>query len=295
MGHLRIILSRALGCVLAFSAATAGADAPCDRGYRDTSAAERATMMRILECVRHTLPPAPQGWMIVNDDPPSVTTSLCMDYERKPWSYGYGLTYRRTDKQPEIDAATRAAADLMQADFAKKKPRLDVLMARTEALSKQQVAFMEKGQMDKALALNEQMAALQEEYKKVADEGDAQARSEAMMNEAMRDIEFSVSVRVNPWGASPAGADTAAITVTGNPVTAYRWNSRSEGSWQGGAQVVYGQWRPTSNGSLGLVARGHVPANAVHAISVNVDADQDRLASVIKAIDFAALVALVPR
>jgi hypothetical protein len=110
----------------------------------------------------------------------------------------------------------------------------------------------------------------------------------------MRDIEFSVSVHVNPWGESPAAADTTAITVAGKPVAAYRWNGRHEGSRQGGARVVYGQWRTTASGSLGLVARGHVPANAVHGLSVHVDADEERLSSVIEAIDFSALQRLVP-
>lgn len=114
------------------------------------------------------------------------------------------------------------------------------------------------------------------------------------MNEAMRDIEFSVSVRVNRWGESPAAADTTPVTVPGKPVAAYRWNSRREGSRQGGALVVYGLWRPTASGGLGLVARGHVPVNAVHGLSVHVDADEDRLTSVIEAIDFGALEKLVP-
>lgn len=294
MGKLRIVRLHAIGCMLALGAATAAADSPCNKGYRDTSAAERATMMRILEAVRPALPPAPQGWVVVNDEPPSVPQSLCMDYERKPWSYDYSRTYRTSDKNDEIDAATRAAAGLMQADMTKKQPRLDAIMAKSEALTKQQIALIQKGDMNKAVAFNEQLAALQEEYRRVADEGDAQARGEAMMNEAMRDIEFSVSVRVNPWGESPADADTTPITVAGRPVAAYRWNSRREGSRQGGVLVVYGQWRTTASGGLGLVARGHVPANAVHGLSVRVDADEDRLTSVIEAIDFGALEKLVP-
>lgn len=294
MGKLRIVQLHAIGCVLALGAATAAADSPCNKGYRDTSAAERATMMRILEAVRPAVPPAPQGWVVVNDDPPSVPGSLCMDYERKPWSYGYSRTYRRTDKNDEIDRVTRAAADLMQADMAKKQPRLDAIMARSEALTKQQIALIQKGEMEKAVAFNEQLAALQEEYRKIADEGDARQRGEAMMNEAMRDIEFSVSVRVNSWGESPAAADTTPITVAGKPVAAYRFDSRREDSRQGGALVVYGQWRTTSGGGLGLVARGHVPANAVHGMSIHVDADEERLASVVEAIDFGALAKLVP-
>jgi hypothetical protein len=283
----------AIGCVLALGAATAAADSPCDKGYRDTSAAERGTMMRILEAVRPALPPAPKGWVVVNDDPPSVPQSLCMDYERKPWSYDYSRSYRRTDKQAEYDAGVRAGAEIMQADLAKKKPRLDAIMAKNELLAKQQVAFIEKGQMDKALALNEQMAALQEEYRKIADEGDAVERSDAIMREAMRDIEFSISVRVNAWAASPPREGDVAFAVPGGAHSAIRWPSRREDSHQGGAQVLYGQWRTVSSGSLVLVARGHVPANAAHGILVQIDADERRLDAVLGLVDFAALARLV--
>jgi len=297
MVNMRQVWIFAALCTAALCISVAGADAPCYAGIRDTSAAERATMTRVLEAVRRALPPAPPGWQIVNDDPPRVPSSLCKDFERKPWAYDYSLAYRRTAdaaKAAEIDAANRAAGELIRADMARKQPLLDAILAKNEALSKRQIAHVEKGEMDKAVALNEQMAVLQEEYRKVSEEGDAQARAVAMINEASRDIDFGVSVQVNPWGATPAGADTAAITVAGNPVAAYRWNSRNEGSWQGGAVVVYGMWRTMSNGGLGLVARGHVPANAVHGITVQINADEDRLASVIGAVDFAALAGLVP-
>lgn len=295
MGTLRNITAPVLALLLVVAAQPAASDSVCNAGYRDTSATERANMMRILEAARQALPAAPQGWVIVNDDPPSVPQNLCMDVERKPWSYGYGRTFRRADadKHAEMEAGTQAAADLMQADLAKKQPRLEAIMAKSEALTKRQIAMIEKGDFNGAAALNEQMAALQEEYRKVADEGDAQERGEAIMKEAMRDIEINVSVRVNPWAESPIGEDGTAIAVAGNPPVAYRWDSRREDSHQGGAMVLYGQWRTMSHGGLWLVARSHVPANFAHGIAVSVEADEKRLASVIESIDFAALARLV--
>jgi hypothetical protein len=295
MGIRKKFTTPVLALLLAAAAHPAAGDSVCYAGYRDTSAAERATMTRILEAARRALPPAPAGWVVVNDDPPSVPHNLCMDFERKPWSYGYSRTFRRADadKQAEVETGTRAAADIMQADMAKKQPRLDALRAKSEVLIKQQVAFMQKGDMPKALALNEQMAVLQEETRKVMDEGDAQQRAEAIMKEAMRDIEIGISVRVNPTAESPAGDDSTAITVAGSPQAAYRWDSRDAGSYQGGALVLYGQWRTLSHGGRGLVVRSHVPANFAHGIAVSVHADEKRLASVIESIDFGALAGLV--
>lgn len=295
MKRARVLSESASLCLLAMFAQAATADSVCYAGIRDTTASERANMMRILEAARRALPPAPAGWVIVNDDPPSVPQNLCMDFERKPWSYGYGRTFRRADanKQAEMDAGTRAAADLMQADMAKKQPRLDAIMAKSQALTKRQVALIEKGDFNGATALNEQMAALQEEYRKVADEGDAEERGMAIMKEAMRDIEINVSVRVNSWGESPAGDDSTAISVAGSPQAAYRWDSRNADSYQGGAMVLYGQWRTLGHGGRQLVVRSHVPANFAHGIAVSVDADEKRLASVIESIDFAALAELV--
>jgi hypothetical protein len=295
MGIRKKITTPVLALLLAAAAHPAAGDSVCYAGYRDTSAAERATMTRILEAARRALPPAPAGWVVVNDDPPSVPQSLCMDFERKPWPYDYSRTFRRADadKQAAIDAGTRAAADIMKADMARKQPRLDALQAKSEVLVKQQVAFIEKGDMPRALALNEQMAVLQEQAKAIMEEGDAEERMQAIMKETMRDIEIGISVRVNPAAESPAGDDSTAITVAGSPQAAYRWDSRDAGSHQGGAMVLYGQWRTLSHGGRGLVVRSHVPANFAHGIAVSVHADEKRLASVIESIDFGALAGLV--
>jgi len=289
------ITTPSLTLLLMMVAYPAAGDGVCYAGTRDTTAAERATMMRILNAAREALPPAPAGWMIVNDDPPSVPQSLCMDFERKPWPYDYSRTFRQAnaDKQAAIEAGTRAAADIMKADMARKQPRLDAIRAKSEVLVKQQVAFIEKGDMPKALALNEQMAVLQEQAKVIMEEGDAQQRSAAIMKETMRDIEIGISVRVNPAGESPLEEDSVAISVAGNPAAAHRWDSQDEGSFQGGALVLFGQWRTLNNGARRHAVRGHVPANFVHAITVSVHADEQRLASVIETIDFGALAALV--
>lgn len=289
----RALMNGGLAMAFLFCAAVARGDYYCEKGYRDTSASERATMTRILEAARKTLPPAPQGWVITNDDPPSVPSSLCMDFERKPWSYGYGRHYQRIDKQAEIDEALQSAAVVMQEDQARKKPRMDALQAKVESLSRQQVAFMEKGDMNRALALNEQMASLQEEIRKVMDEGDGRARSDRLLQDAYRDIEMSISVRINAWGESGPGEGEVRLDPPAGAMVAFRRGGSGDHRYQAQATVIYGSWRPSAGGHYGLVARGHVPANMPHALSVQVDADEDRISSVLTAIDFPALANLV--
>ena len=79
-----------------FSAPIAFADAPCNAGLRDVTAAERAQVTSVLQSAQAALPPAPEGWIIVVD--PSneifVPAKICRDHEATPWSYRISRTYR---------------------------------------------------------------------------------------------------------------------------------------------------------------------------------------------------------
>ena len=48
----------------------------CNKGFRDTTAAERATLTAVLEAVKKALPAVPTGWVILGDDEVSVPRSL---------------------------------------------------------------------------------------------------------------------------------------------------------------------------------------------------------------------------
>ena len=54
-------------CAAAAMVLSAGArgDAPCYKGFRDSTPAERATMTAILQAAKRALPPAPAGCVIV--------------------------------------------------------------------------------------------------------------------------------------------------------------------------------------------------------------------------------------
>lgn len=91
------------------AAQTVRADGICEKGYRDTMDAERASMSAILEVLRNALPAAPEGWVILGDDQYAPPRSICMD--ATIWTYGHTRYYQRVDDQAEQEAMIQAAAD----------------------------------------------------------------------------------------------------------------------------------------------------------------------------------------
>ncbi len=81
-----------------------------------------------------------------------------------------------------------------------KQPRLDAVTARIQELSKKQIAFIEKNDIERATTLNEDMAKLQEEYQKILDEGGGQQQLEAAAARASKDLQMNISITVNDGG-----------------------------------------------------------------------------------------------
>lgn len=260
-------------------------DGVCYKGIRDTTPGERVRMVANLEAVKRALPPAPAGWVLVGDDQVSVLNSLCMDIERKPWNYQFSRSYTSVDDQPQRQALIRQAADIMAAEQARIQPLLDKNMARGEQIVKRQVALMEKGEMEAALALNEQIAAMQEETRKVMEEGDANERRDALLRQASIDQHMYVTVQVNAWSASPPEEGATALPLPPGASFASRW-SRSNDVPTDEVQILYGRWRPLSHGGHGIVSRSDVPANHAHSLLVTVTADPGRIESVLAGINF---------
>lgn len=127
-------------CIAAALAATlpivnAYADDECDKGIRQTTAAEQAAMKNVLDTVDRALPPAPQGWVIENEREPSIATEICRDVEQQPWAYNRSRFYRETAGEQQRQAAVAAAGQQTTADLASKQPRLDAVMAKITALA----------------------------------------------------------------------------------------------------------------------------------------------------------------
>jgi hypothetical protein len=191
-------------------------------------------------------------------------------------------------------ATIRQAATNQQADIASKQPRLDAVLAKSQALSQQQIALVQKGEMEKATALNEQLAALQQEYQKIVDEGPAGGQTEALLEEASRDQTMYITAVVNSQAESPDQSATT-LKLPSGAKSAYRWN-RTEGSLvESNALVLLGPWQPMTAGRTEFVTRANARPETAQVIAVRVQADESRFETTLNAIDFNALAQLVSR
>jgi hypothetical protein len=277
---------------MAFSAA-APADAPCNKGYRDSTPAERATLTAVLQAARKALPPAPAGWVIEGDDQISVTTSLCRDHEGAPWNYHFGRSYQRVDDQEARNKIMADAAAASQAALALKQPRLDALMARMQKLGMMQVALVEKGDMAGAAALNEDMEKIQAEYQKVIDEGDSDAQMAASLAEAGRDQHMYIGVVVNANQVKPDN-DAKVMPPPAGARAAWRWSQTRDGVTEDHVLMLLGQWRPAADNVWKRVLHPEMAPTAAQVISISVSADPGRIAGIIAAIDVRTLATKVP-
>jgi hypothetical protein len=275
------------------AASTARADAWCNAGIRDSTPAERATMTAVLQAAKNALPPAPTGWVIVGDDQISVTSNICRDYEAAPWDYGFNRQYQRVDDQEARNKIIADAAAASAAAQKLKQPRLDAAMARMNKLVEKQVALIEKGDLAGAGAMNEEMAKLQDDYKKILDEGDSQEQLEASLAKASRDQIMYISVGVNSNQVTP-DASAKPIPLPPGARAAFRWSTTQSKVTEDHALVLLGQWQSSTDGGWKRVRHANMPPTAAQVISIGVTADPDRIAGIIASINVKSLAAKVP-
>lgn len=283
---------RGLAGVLALFAAApiALADGPCNAGFRDVTPAERARITAALQSARSALPPAPEGWQLRGTEELSIPTSICQDSEKLPWDYSFSRSYGQVgdyeSRQKAMDEAMAAAA----AAQAKKQPRLDALQAQMMEVMQRQMALNQKGDYDGAQKLQPQLEKLQADYEKLANAGGEQ------LDEAgrayTRDIEMSISVRFNA-DSEHLGADAVKLPLPPGALTAVRWPDRDPKGSNDSALYLFGYWKSREPGVWLSGTRAGVPTSGPHAISVHVTADRDRLATIVQAIDFAKIAAIV--
>jgi hypothetical protein len=290
----KLLATVSCAAVLMGAAPMAFGDAPCGKGFRDSTAAERATMTAILQAARKALPPAPTGWVILGDDQIGVTMKLCRDYEGAPWVYHFNRNYQRVDDQEARDKIIADAAAASQAALAQKQPRLDAAMAKMNKIVAKQVALIEKGDMAGAQALNDDVASAQAEYQKAMDEGDSQAQFEAAAAKAGRDITMYINVVVN---SNQETTDPNAKSLPPPPGAraAFRWPSSRQGDSEDHAMILLGQWQPAPDGVWKRLLHPAAAPTAAQVISISVTADPERIAGVIGAIDVKSLATLVPK
>jgi len=288
----RVDSIRTAWLVMAVAAAVAppaGADGECFKGYRDTTAAERATMTAALETVRSALPAPAQGWVLQGDDAIAVTQGLCRDYEAGPWSYGFTRYYQRIDDRETRDQILADAAADYSARMAERQAELQALEARVTELTQAAVAAAQAGDYERIETINREIEQYSAQQQRIYDA--ASVNMEAATAEAGRDQVMTITVTVNPRGESATEGEP--IPPPAGAQSAFRSSSTREGIEEDTAIVLLGTWAPGSYGTLAPVPRAGAAAPEVQGISVRLTADPGRVDANLNAIDFAALAGLL--
>ena len=268
------------------------ADGVCEKGYRDTTAAERDTMMSALEAAKAALPQAPEGWIIGGYEELSVPQSFCMDAST-PLGYGVSRTFNRTDDQAQRDEALEAAGAALRAEQAARQPQMDALMARMQTLGQQLGEAAQKGDMTRTDALNREIEQVQKEFEALLESGNDDAIVAQVAEATMKDRVMSIAVQVNPAGVGRPDMQPAASPPGAH--SAYAWTESADGIDTAHTLVLLGAWQPRSENGIASQLAGKSSIAAAHAIAIDVAADPARLESLLSSIDFSALAATVSR
>ena len=275
----------------ALGTSTAHGDAVCVQGFRDTTAAERQTMLGVMEAAKAALPDAPAGWIIGGYEELSPIGSICKDGENTPWAYSFSRTFNRTDDQAARDQALADAGDKARAAQAARQPRTDALMARMQTLSAELSTAAQKGDQARVDALNREMEGISKEFDAMAAEDQPMIADVAKAT--MGDRTMSIAIAVNPGVVSNSKMQKAAAPAGAH--SAYRWSTSADGVKEGHAVVLLGAWQPSAEGGVASQRRGTSSSSAAHAVAVTVQADPARLDSLLDSIDFGAIAATVAR
>jgi len=285
----RALVSLTVAPILTLVATGAKADQECFKGYRDTTPAERAAMMRVLERALEAMPPAPDGWVVSSDDQLYVVPSVCQDDEFSPWRNDFSRSYARVDDHDAREQALGEAAARTSADMESKQPRMDEVMARIQELSLEAVAAAEAGDYDEVDAINVKIQDASAEMERIMADGGTLDRADEATDAANRDTRIDIIVDVNTshglwgYGAEPIAAPAGAAS-------AYRWTDNEGSNVNETRMVLFGQWR-TDGESFEPVFREGAAPTAAQAISIRITADESRVESVFDAVDFGTLAA----
>jgi hypothetical protein len=279
--------------LLAFAPCALG-DAPCDKGFRDTTPAERAQVTSVLKAMQSALPPAPEGWTIVVDtaNEISVPGRICMDTEKTPWRYGFTRTYKQVagaearGKLIDDQVANQLAA--MQA----KKPRLDAAQANYQKIMNRITELNKKQDYAGAEKLAPQLKAAEKEYEAILNEVYDPAAAAATDKEVNRDFEMTIRVTANPR-SEPVGPGAKAIAPPAHAKSAQRWHVESELESTDHALYLFGAWTAGAGGKWNSGTRAGASPAAAHAIAVVVSGDPARVTATAPTIKFPAFDAAV--
>jgi hypothetical protein len=268
---------------------TAYADGVCEKGFRDTTATERQTMLGVMEAAKAALPSAPTGWVIGGYEELSPVGRICLDAETTPWAFGFSRTFNRTDDQAEREAALADAGAAARAAQAARQPRMDALQAKMEAVSAEFAKAAQSGDEARIAASQRAMDAVSAEYTALFAEAEDPQLLESIVRATEHDRTMSIAIAVNPGAFYDS--DMQSVAPFGGAQAAYRWTTSNDGIETAHVVLLYGAWQPRDGGGVTSSRRGTASAAAAHALSVR-EADPGRLDSLLGTLDFDALAAL---
>lgn len=288
-GHWRTGIA---GLVSLFTIApVALGDAPCNTGFRDVTPAERARITAALQAAESALPPAPEGWQQVNANGEfSIPASICRDGEKRLWHYQTGRSYTNAASPEARQKIMADAAAAAAAGRAKNQAQMDALQQKMMSIMQQQMALNQKQDYAGAEKLQPQLDKVQADYEKLATAGNASIEAAGRAFE--RDLHMSISVDVNSRPRNPV-RNVTNLPKPAGAVAAVRWQDEDPAATDEHALILFGPWQPDPKGGWLPGLRTGVPPSGPHAVSVQVTADKDRLASVVQAIDFDKVAAIV--
>jgi hypothetical protein len=287
------ILRGAVLLAAAIGASAAYADGVCVKGYRDTTAAERQTMLAVMEAAKAALPGAPTGWIIGGYEELSPVGTICKDGENTPWAYSFSRTFNRTDDQAARDQALADAGAKMRAAQEARQPQIDALTARMQTLGAELGTASQKGDQARVDAINREFEKTSKQLEAIYAQTNDPALLESVAKATMQDRTMSIGIRVNPGAIS--NADMKKSQAPAGAHSAYRWTTSADGVSEGHALVLFGAWQPRAQGGVESQRRGTQSSAAAHAVAVRVAADPARLDSLLASIDFGAIAATLAR
>jgi hypothetical protein len=275
-------------------APTALGDAPCNKDFRDVTAAEKAQITGVLKSMQSALPPAPEGWIIVVDpsNEISVPSRICRDNEESPWNYGFTRTYKQAAGVEARVQLIEDQAARQQAAMEQRKPRLDAAQAKYQGVTNQINELIQKKDYAGAEKLAPQLRAAEKEYETILNEVNDPAVAAATDKEVNRDFEMRISVYANPRLES-VGEGAQAIAPPARAKSAQRWHVENEQESTDHALYLFGVWTAEASGKWRAGNRDGAAPTAAHAISVLVSGDPARVSQIAPTIKFPVIEAAV--
>jgi hypothetical protein len=275
--------------ILACCSTQALADSECDKGFRDTTAAERTTMTNVLSAALAALPAPPTGWIMTADEQARGPQSLCRDYETQPLSYSTRRYLSRVDNLEERDRTFNAALSQSNAVLATKQPRIDALNAKLEEIAKKIGEAATKGDLARAQALNEEADAVGAQLRAVYDENDQTDQITAAGLGNARDTVIDIEVTVNPRREAP-GSGAQPIAKPTGVHSAFRWSDDPASGTQDHVLLLLGVWKAVEQ-RFESAPRSGAAIVTPSSLSIRIDADATRIESLISAIKIGDLAA----